>query len=84
MLEYPTLFAISENGMDLPCKSSRAFFIRILRSIFEKLKELTGTDEAFKTFNMGVGFCLVVSSKNVKKVLEDAADYEPFVFGEVV
>ena len=52
--------------------------------IFEKLKGLTGTDEAFKTFNMGVGFCLVVSSKNVKKVLEDAADYEPFVFGEVV
>lgn len=52
--------------------------------LFEKLKELTGVAEAYRTFNMGAGFCLVVASENVHEVLDRAADYEPFVFGEVV
>lgn len=52
--------------------------------IFEKIKTLVDEDEAFKTFNMGVGFCLVVSPSKVKKVLEISKDYKPFVFGEVV
>ena len=52
--------------------------------IFEKIKTLVNEDEAFKTFNMGVGFCLVVSPSKVKKVLEISKDYKPFVFGEVV
>lgn len=51
--------------------------------LFEKLKDLTGNDEAFKTFNMGVGFCLVINRKCVKKVLELTKDYDSFVFGEV-
>lgn len=51
--------------------------------LFEKLKDLTGNDEAFKTFNMGVGFCLVINRKYVKKVLELTKDYDSFVFGEV-
>ena len=51
--------------------------------LFEKLKDLTGNDEAFKTFNMGVGFCLVINHKYVKKVLELTKDYDSFVFGEV-
>lgn len=51
--------------------------------LFEKLKDLTGNDEAFKTFNMGVGFCLVIKRKYVKKVLELTKDYDSFVFGEV-
>ncbi len=52
--------------------------------IFEKIKTLVDEDEAFKTFNMGVGFCLVVSPSKVKKVLEISKDYKPFIFGEVV
>lgn len=52
--------------------------------IFEKIKTLVNEDEAFKTFNMGVGFCLVVSPSKVKKVLEISKDYKPFVFGEVI
>ena len=51
--------------------------------IFEILKDLTGSTEAYKTFNMGAGFCLIVSSLNVKKVLDLTQDYTPFVFGEI-
>ena len=52
--------------------------------IFEILKDLTGEKEAYGTFNMGAGFCLVVSSLNVKKVLDLTQDYTPFIFGEIV
>ncbi len=52
--------------------------------IFEKIIEIIGANEAFKTFNMNVGFALVVSKSNLKQVLDIAKEWQPFVFGEVV
>ena len=51
--------------------------------LFEKLKELVGVDECFKTFNMGVGFCLVVDKKDLDEVMELSSDFKPFVLGYV-
>ena len=51
--------------------------------LFEKLKELVGVDECFKTFNMGVGFCLVVDKKDLDEVMVLSSDFKPFVLGYV-
>lgn len=53
-------------------------------SIFKKLEELTGSEEAYKTFNMGVGMCVICPSKNVDDVLNICQAYEPFVFGRII
>lgn len=52
--------------------------------LFEKIVEIIGSHEAYQTFNMGAGFCVVVSKDDVDMVLKIASDWEPFVFGEVV
>lgn len=51
--------------------------------VFEKITKIIGHKEAYSTFNMNVGFALVVSKCNKDIVLDVASDYEPFVFGEV-
>ena len=51
--------------------------------VFEKITKIIGHKEAYNTFNMNVGFTLVVSKCNKDDVLDIASDYEPFVFGEV-
>lgn len=51
--------------------------------VFSKLKELVGREEAFKTFNMGVGMCIVCSEQNKTQVMEICKSYNPFVFGVV-
>ena len=51
--------------------------------VFEKITKIIGHKEAYSTFNMNVGFALVVSKCNKDVVLDIASDYEPFVFGEV-
>ena len=51
--------------------------------IFEKIVKIIGYDEAFKTFNMNVGFALVVSKQNTETVMNMAQDWQPFIFGEV-
>ena len=38
----------------------------------------------FKTFNCGVGFCLIVNPKNLKKVIKYfSKDYKPYVIGKI-
>ena len=37
-----------------------------------------------KTFNCGIGFCLVIKEKNLKKVLKYFNnDYKPYVIGKI-
>jgi phosphoribosylformylglycinamidine cyclo-ligase len=51
--------------------------------IFAKLESLVGKEEAYKTFNMGVGMCIITSSDKVDEVFEVCSKFEPFVFGEI-
>jgi len=43
-----------------------------------------GPDEMFSTFNMGVGFCLVVEPEQVEAVMEATAAHSPWWAGRVV
>ena len=37
-----------------------------------------------KTFNCGVGFCLIINSKNLKKVTKYfSKNYKPYVIGKI-
>ena len=53
--------------------------------IFQWLKRNKITDkEMLKTFNCGVGFCLVINSKNLDKVIKIfPKDYKPYVIGKI-
>ena len=53
--------------------------------IFNWLKNNGISDnEMLKTFNCGVGFCLVVESKNLKKIIKFfAKKYRPYVIGKI-
>jgi len=54
------------------------------QELFEKFQELVGEDEAYKTFNMGVGFCIITKKENVEAICEICEKYEPTIIGEVV
>lgn len=56
----------------------------IKQELFEKLQELVGEEEAYKTFNMGVGFCLIAPSENKDEIFKICKKYEPTIIGEVV
>jgi len=53
--------------------------------IFKWLKKNKISDkEMIKTFNCGVGFCLIVNSKNVKKINKYfSKDFKPYVIGKI-
>lgn len=51
--------------------------------VFAKLEELVGTEEAYKTFNMGIGMCIIASPENKDAVFEVCRVYEPFIAGSV-
>ncbi len=55
------------------------------KEIFKWLKKNGISDkEMLKTFNCGVGFCLVIKEKNLKKVLKYFNnDYKPYVIGKI-
>jgi len=53
-------------------------------TIFKKLEELVGAEEAYKTFNMGVGMCLISSPDNIDEVINICKDYKPFILGNVI
>ena len=55
------------------------------KKIFKWLKRNGISDrEMLKTFNCGVGFCLIIKEKNLKKVLKYfARDYKPYVIGKI-
>lgn len=52
--------------------------------IFEKLLTLVGEEEAYKTFNMGVGMCIIADSSNIEKIIDTCKEYGAFVLGEIV
>ena len=40
--------------------------------------------EMLKTFNCGVGFCLIIESKNLKKINKYfSKEFKPYVLGEI-
>lgn len=51
------------------------------QEIFYTIGECVEENEMYRSFNMGVGLCLVISSENVSKVLENS---DAFIIGEVV
>ena len=54
-------------------------------NIFKWLKKNgISNKEMLKTFNCGVGFCLVINSKDLKKVVKYfASEYKPYVIGKI-
>ena len=54
-------------------------------SIFKWLKKNGLSEkEMLKTFNCGVGFCLIVNPKNLKKVTKYfSKDHKPYVIGKI-
>ena len=59
--------------------------IKIL-NIFKFLKKQNIDDkEMLKTFNCGVGFCIIANKKNVKKIINTfEKKYKPYPIGEVI
>ena len=48
-------------------------------------KNKVSDDEMLKTFNCGVGFCIIISSKNLDKVKKFFnKNYEPYVIGKII
>ena len=58
--------------------------IKVL-SIFKWLKKNGISEkEMLRTFNCGVGFCLIINAKNLKKVTKSfSKEYKPFVIGKI-
>jgi len=56
----------------------------VKQELFEKLQELVGEAEAYKTFNMGVGFCIIAPEENVDAIFKICDKYEPTVIGEII
>ncbi len=54
--------------------------------IFKWLKKNNISDnEMLKTFNCGVGFCLIINKKNLEKVKKYfSKQYEPYVIGQII
>ena len=54
--------------------------------IFKWLKQNNISDkEMLKTFNCGVGFCLIISSKNLKKIAKFfPKEYKPYMIGKII
>ena len=57
-----------------------------IKKIFSWLKENNITDkEMLRTFNCGVGFCLIIDPKNLDKVKKFFSDeYKPYVIGKII
>ena len=57
-----------------------------ITKIFKYFKNLgINEKEMLKTFNCGVGFCLIVNSKNLKKIKKIFSNkYKPYVIGKII
>ena len=55
------------------------------KKIFKWLKKNNISDkEMLKTFNCGIGFCIIVKSKNLKKIKNFfSKQYEPYIIGKI-
>ena len=71
----------------IPDKLSAEIDLNRIRplKIFKWLKQNNISDnEMLKTFNCGVGFCLIVNSKNIKKINKYfSKEYRPYVIGKI-
>lgn len=56
----------------------------IKQELFKKLQELVGEEEAYRTFNMGVGFCIIAPAENMGEISKICEKYEPTIIGEVI
>lgn len=56
----------------------------IKQPLFEKLQTLVGEEEAYKTFNMGVGFCIIVPKESKEEIFKVCSKYEPTIIGELI
>ena len=54
--------------------------------IFKWLRQKNISDkEMLKTFNCGVGFCLIINSRNLKKITKFfSKKYKPYVIGKII
>lgn len=52
-------------------------------NLFKELERLVGFKEAYHTFNMGVGFCIIAGEENCDEILEIAAEFSPFIMGKI-
>lgn len=55
----------------------------IKQQLFEKLEDLVGEKEAYRTFNMGVGFCIIAPESSKEEIFEICKKYEPTIIGEI-
>ena len=57
-----------------------------IKKIFKWLKKNKLEDkEMLKTFNCGIGFCIIISPKNLKKIKKFfTKSYEPYVIGKII
>ncbi len=51
--------------------------------VFERLLRLVGEQEAYKTFNMGVGMCVIASEDKISEITRICKKYEPFILGQI-
>lgn len=76
-----------EDNLSRSIPNDKCAFIdknKILKQpLFEKLEELTGEEEAYKTFNMGVGFCIIAPEKNIQEIFQICEKYEPTIIGKI-
>jgi phosphoribosylaminoimidazole (AIR) synthetase len=56
------------------------------KKIFSWLKKNNIEDnEMLKTFNCGVGFCLIINYKNLNKVKKFfSKEYQPYIIGKII
>ena len=56
-----------------------------IKQIFKWLKNNNINDsEMLKTFNCGVGFCLIINKKNIKKIKKHfSKKFQPYVIGKI-
>ena len=57
-----------------------------VKPIFKWLKKKGVSDfEMLKTFNCGVGFCIIAKKKNIKKIKNYfSSDFKPYVIGQII
>ena len=58
-----------------------------LPPLFNWIKEAANIDffELAKTFNCGIGFCIIIKSKNVNKIKKYfTKNFKPYVIGKII
>ena len=72
----------------IPKKNNAQINLQLIKNkkIFNWIKKNGVSDkEMLKTFNCGVGFCIIIKQKNLKKIKKYfAKEYEPYVIGKIV